>query len=301
MEENSNELAHIYMLESGMPITQAKETISKVASILEMCSRLHMAPPRHKHTVISTSEKGITGYLPSWYFNIACLFQRITEELFVGSTVVVKAATETPLIYMSIAKLVEEAAFPKGVFNVIASTGDNEAAVREEMYHTEGMYSFTYCDGSSFIKEEYHNRNPVKCCHSFPCIIFDDANVDQAVDTCMRDFFAFSGQLCTSMNQVFVQEGIYDRLMSNITEKVMNLKVGDPMNEGSEVGCLLNSEVVNRHFSLIEDAVSKGATIVCGGKSHLLGGTFVEPTVLKDVNRSMRLFSEDVIGPIVPM
>ncbi|OAO17166.1 hypothetical protein AV274_1105 [Blastocystis sp. ATCC 50177/Nand II] len=111
----------------------------------------------------------------------------------------------------------------------------------------------------------------------------------------------YSGQLCNKTGRVIAQDGIYDEFVSLLADDVKKYGVGDPMNEDNRIGCLYNSEVVSNFLSLVDDAVSKGAKIVCGGKRHALGGTFVEPTVLADVNPSMRVFSEEIIGPLVPV
>ena len=211
-----------------------------------------------------------------------------------------KAPSETPLTYLSIAKLVEPY-LPKGVFNVITSTGENEAAVKEVMYHTEGVRSFAYCYNGPFCKETNHNDNSWECTPCYSPVLFKDGSINEAWECCIGYLFGFSGQSCNKARYVLVQEGLYYRFVRLLANDVKNFKVGNPRIKDSLISCLYNSEVVSNFLSLVDDAVSKGAKIVCGGKRHALGGTFVEPTVLADVNPSMRVFSEEIIGPLVPV
>ena len=267
--------------------------------VLSVASELHSLPPRGIQTEIAPRHGRIAGFLPSWNYLHEIVFQRIAETLFAGYPVVLKAPSETPLTYLSIAKLVDPY-LPKGVFNVITSTGENEAAVKEVMYHTEGMCSFAYCDSASFCKEVFRNDHILEYgYYCFP-ILFNDGDMNEALSFCHGDLF-FSGQFCKTMGHILVQEDIYDRFVSHLADDVKKYGVGDPMDEDNRIGCLYNSEVVSNFLSLVEDAVSKGAKIICGGKRHALGGTFVEPTVLADVNPSMRVFSEEIIGPLVPV
>ena len=249
---------------------------------------------------IALWDSKVSGFLPAWNYPLETVFTRVKQRLFTGYPVVLKAPSETPLTYLSIAKLVEPY-LPKGVFNVITSTGENEASVKEVMYHTEGMCSFTYCYSGPFCKETNHNDNSLQCNpNSYP-ILINYGNINDALDYCYDCISGFSGQWCNKMGYVLAQDGIYDRFVSHLADDVKGYGVGDPMDEDNRIGCLYNSEVVNNFLSLVDDAVSKGAKIVCGGKRHALGGTFVEPTVLADVNPSMRVYSEEIIGPLVPV
>ena len=267
--------------------------------VLSVASELHSLPPRGIQTEIAPRHGRIAGFLPSWNYLHEIVFQRIAETLFAGYPVVLKAPSETPLTYLSIAKLVDPY-LPKGVFNVITSTGESEASVKEVMFHTEGMCSFAYCDSASFCKEMCRNDRELRYTPGIPPVLFKDGDIDEALSYC-RGIMFFSGQFCNRMGHVLVQEGIYYRFVSHLAKDLKKYGVGDPMDENNRIGCLYNSEVVSNFLSLVDDAVSKGAKIVCGGKRHALGGTFVEPTVLADVNPSMRVFSEEIIGPLVPV
>ena len=283
-----------------MTIRSALGAVDRVRKKLSVDSELHSLPPSGIQTEIAPKHGRIAGFLPSWNFPHEIVFQRIAETLFAGYPVVLKAPSETPLTYLSIAKLVDPY-LPKGVFNVITSTGENETAVKEVMYHTEGVRSFAYCDSASFYKEIRRNDKPWEYTPYDLPILFDDGRIERAVDYCRDYLLDYSGQLCNKTGRILAQEGIYDRFVSLLADDMKSSKVGDPMDEDNRIGCLYNSEVVSNFLSLVEDAVSKGAKIVCGGKRHALGGTFVEPTVLADVNPSMRVFSEEIIGPLVPV
>ena len=283
-----------------MTIRSALGAVDRVRKKLSVDSEFYSLPPSGIQTEIALRHGRIAGFLPSWYFPQEIVLQRIAETLFAGYPVVLKAPSETPLTYLSIAKLVDPY-LPKGVFNVITSTGENEAAVKEVMFHTEGMCSFAYCDSASFYKEIRRNDKPWEYTPYDLPILFDDGRIERAVNYCRDYLLDYSGQLCNKTGRVLVQEDIYDRFVSHLADDVKKYGVGDPMDEDNRIGCLYNSEVVSNFLSLVDDAVSKGAKIVCGGKRHALGGTFVEPTVLADVNPSMRVFSEEIIGPLVPV
>ena len=298
--DNKTKLAELLTQESGITIRDAYCVISGVQCAFITASWLDSLPPSDIQTEIASRHGRIAGFLPSWNYLHEIVFQRIAETLFAGYPVVLKAPSETPLTYLSIAKLVDPY-LPKGVFNVITSTGENEAAVKEVMFHTEGMCSFAYCDSASFCKEVFRNDHILEYgYYCFP-ILFKDGDMNEALSYCRGIMMFFSGQFCNRMGHVLVQEGIYDRFVSHFADDVKGYGVGDPMNRDNRIGCLYNSEVVSNFLSLVDDAVSKGAKIVCGGKRHALGGTFVEPTVLADVNPSMRVFSEEIIGPLVPV
>ena len=297
--DNKTKLAELLTRESGMTIRSALDAVDRVRKKLSVDSEFYSLPPSGIQTEIAPRHGRIAGFLPSWNFPHEIVFQRIAETLFAGYPVVLKAPSETPLTYLSIAKLVDPY-LPKGVFNVITSTGENEASVKEVMFHTEGMCSFAYCDSASFCKEVFRNDHILEYgYYCFP-ILFNDGDMNEALSFCHGDLF-FSGQFCKTMGHILVQEDIYDRFVSHLADDVKKYGVGDPMNEDNRIGCLYNSAVVSNFLSLVDDAVSKGAKIVCGGKRHALGGTFVEPTVLADVNPSMRVFSEEIIGPLVPV
>ncbi len=298
--DNVTKLAELLTQESGMPIESAYSTICTVRKRFSLASELHSLPPRGIQTEIAPKHGRMAGFLPSWNFPHEIVLQRIAETLFAGYPVVLKAPSETPLTYLSIAKLVDPY-LPKGVFNVITSTGENDVAVKEVMFHTEGMCSFAYCDSASFSKEVCRNDNVLEYgFYSFPAL-FNDGNIKEALSCCVSCMLDYSGQLCNKMGHVLVQEGVYDRFVNLLANDMNRLTVGDPMNGDNRIGCLYNSEVVSNFLSLVDDAVSKGAKIVCGGKRHALGGTFVEPTILADVNPSMRVYSEEIIGPLVPV
>ena len=298
--DNKTKLAELLTQESGITIRSALDAVDRVRKKFFLASELHSLPPRGIQTEIAPKHGRIAGFLPSWNFPHEIVLQRIAETLFAGYPVVLKAPSETPLTYLSIAKLVDPY-LPKGVLNVITSTGENEAAMKEVMFHTEGMCSFACCNSASFCKEVYRNDNILEYgFYSFPAL-FNDGDIDEALGCCTGWMLDYSGQWCNKMGHVLVQEGIYDRFVSLLANDMKSSKVGDPMNGDNRIGCLYNSEVVSNFLSLVDDAVSKGAKIVCGGKRHALGGTFVEPTVLADVNPSMRVFSEEIIGPLVPV
>ena len=298
--DNKTKLAELLTRESGMTIRSALDAVDRVRKKLSVDSEFYSLPPSGIQTEIAPRHGRIAGFLPSWNFPHEIVFQRIAETLFAGYPVVLKAPSETPLTYLSIAKLVDPY-LPKGVFNVITSTGENEASVKEVMFHTEGMCSFAYCDSASFYKEIRRNDKPWEYTPYDLPILFDDGRIERAVDYCRDYLLDYSGQLCNKTGRVIAQDGIYDEFVSLLADDVKKYGVGDPMNEDNRIGCLYNSEVVSNFLSLVDDAVSKGAKIVCGGKRHALGGTFVEPTVLADVNPSMRVFSEEIIGPLVPV
>ena len=193
--DNKTKLAELLTRESGMTIRSALDAVDRVRKKLSVDSEFYSLPPSGIQTEIAPRHGRIAGFLPSWTFPHEIVLQRIAETLFAGYPVVLKAPSETPLTYLSIAKLVDPY-LPKGVFNVITSTGENEASVKEVMYHTEGMCSFAYCDSASFCKEMCRNDRELRYTPGIPPVLFKDVDIDEALSYC-RGIMFFLGNSAT--------------------------------------------------------------------------------------------------------
>jgi succinate-semialdehyde dehydrogenase/glutarate-semialdehyde dehydrogenase len=232
------------------------------------------------------------------------LTRKIAPAIAAGCAVVCKPANATPLSALALVELADRAGFPKGLINIV--TG-RTAQIGAEMTTNPRVRKLTFTGSTPVGKQlmaecaQTVKRMSMELGGNAPFIVFDDADIDAAVQGALISKYRNAGQTCVCSNRFFVQEGIYEQFAAKLTTAVRDLKVGNGMDKGVTVGPLIDENAATSVCEFIDDAVAKGAVVNLGGGRSDLGGCFVEPTILTQVNRSMRVFSEEIFGPVAPI
>ncbi|MCP4877442.1 MAG: NAD-dependent succinate-semialdehyde dehydrogenase [Gammaproteobacteria bacterium] len=312
MMEAQEDLAMIMTLEQGKPLAEARGEIAYGANYIEWFSeegkRLYgdtiPQPSNDKRIVCIKQPVGVVACITPWNFPNAMLTRKIAPALAAGCTVVCKPANATPLSAYAFVELAERAGIPPGVINMV--TGET-AAIGKEMTSNPIVRKLTFTGSTPVGKQlmaecaQTVKRTSMELGGNAPFIVFDDADLDAAVAGAIISKYRNAGQTCVCANRILVQEGCYDAFADKLAAAVDDLKMGDGTEEGTTVGPLITEQAANDMEAFVEDALSKGATKVVGGNRSELGSHFFEPTILTNVNSEMRVFREEIFGPIAPL
>ncbi|MCW8125327.1 NAD-dependent succinate-semialdehyde dehydrogenase [Microbulbifer halophilus] len=311
--DNVDDLAKILTAEQGKPLKEAKTEIAYGANYIEWFSeeakRVYgdvIAPPSNdKRVVVIKQSVGVTCSVTPWNFPSAMIARKMAPALAAGCPFVAKPASDTPLSALALAVLAEEAGIPAGVFNVVAGKSSRE--IGTEMTANPLVRKFTFTGSTAVGKKlmaqcaETIKKTSMELGGNAPFIVFDDADIDEAVKGAIICKFRNAGQTCVSANRIFVQDGVYDEFAQKFSTAVEALKMGNGVEEGIEVGPLINSQAVEDVKALVEDALAKGARQAVSGGPAEMGDCFYAPTVLTDVNDEMKLFRDEIFGPVSPL
>jgi len=309
MMEAQQDLALILTTEQGKPLAEAMGEIAYGANYIEWFAeegkRLYgdtiPQPSNDKRIVCIKQPVGVVACITPWNFPNAMLTRKIAPALAAGCTVVCKPANATPLSAYAFVELAERAGIPPGVINMV--TGET-AAIGAELTSNPTVRKLTFTGSTPVGKQlmaecaQTVKRTSMELGGNAPFIVFDDADLDAAVAGAMISKYRNAGQTCVCANRILVQEGCYDAFAEKLAEAVSGLKLGSGTDEGVTVGPLITEQAANDMESFVEDAVSKGAKTVVGGNRSAIGKQFFEPTILTIVNAGMRVFREEIFGPI---
>ena len=310
---NQDDLALIMTTEQGKPLAEAKGEIAYAASFIEWFSeeskRVYgdVIPPHQadKRIVVIKQPIGVCVAITPWNFPAAMITRKAGAALAAGCTMVIKPALETPFSALALCELAERAGIPAGVLSVV--TGDAKA-IGGEMTSSSIVRKLSFTGSTAVGKLLMHQcagtvkKVSLELGGNAPFIVFDDADLDAAVEGAMASKYRNSGQTCVCANRFLVQEGIYDEFARRLSGAVQEqLKVGNGLEDGVAQGPLINEAAVAKVESHIADAVGKGAKVATGGARHALGGTFFQPTVLTGVDPAMTVASEETFGPLAPL
>ena len=312
MLENSEDLARLMTLEQGKPLAEAKGEVVYAANFLEWFSeegrRMYgdVIPPHQsdKRIVVLKQPVGVVAAITPWNFPSAMLTRKAGPALAAGCTFVAKPAKQTPFSALALAELAERAGVPPGVFSVITGSASE---IGEEMTSNTKVRKITFTGSTEVGKllmrqsADTVKKVSMELGGNAPFIVFDDADLDAAVDGALVSKYRNTGQTCVCANRIYVQDSIYDKFISAFAEKVKNLKVGDGLLEGTTQGPLIDKAAVEKVEEHISDACAKGARVVLGGNRHQLGGLFFQPTIVADVSKEMMVASEETFGPVAPI
>ncbi len=312
MLEHQEDLAQLMTAEQGKPLAEARGEIAYAASFVEWFAeegkRVYgdTIPAHHadKRILVTKEPIGVCAAITPWNFPAAMITRKAGPALAAGCTMVVKPAESTPLSALALAELANRAGIPAGVFSVV--TGDARAIGGEFCGNpTVRKLSFT---GSTEVGRILMaqcaptiKKLSLELGGNAPFIVFDDADLDEAVAGAIASKYRNAGQTCVCANRLLVQDGIYDAFAAKLAEAVAALKVGAGSEAGVTQGPLIDGDAIAKVEELVADAREKGARVVCGGRRHALGGTFFEPTVIADVTPSMRVAKEEIFGPVAPL
>jgi succinate-semialdehyde dehydrogenase/glutarate-semialdehyde dehydrogenase len=310
--DNKEDLALLMTSEQGKPLAEARAEVDYAASFTEfyaeeakrVIGEIIPTPKKSGRILVLKQPVGVVGAITPWNFPLAMITRKISPALAAGCTVVVKPAPETPLSALALAELAVHAGVPAGVLNMV--TGDAEA-IGGELTSNPLVRMITFT-GSTEVGKLLMRQSAatmkklsLELGGNAPFIVFDDADLDAAVQGALASKYRNSGQTCVCANRILVQDGIYDRFAKTLAAEATKLKMGDGTEDGVMQGPLINEAAVEKVEAHIKDAVTKGARVIIGGKRHALGRTFYEPTVLSGVTPQMRIAQEETFGPVAPL
>lgn len=310
---NQKDLAIIMTAEQGKPLGESMGEIAYGASYIEYyaeeAKRINGdVIPHHqdgKRIVVLKQPVGVVGSITPWNFPNAMITRKAGPALAAGCTFVSKPAKMTPFSALALAELAERAGVPKGVFNVV--TGASSSAIGNELTHNPIVRKITFTGSTEVGKQliaqaaSTVKKVSMELGGNAPLIIFDDANIEEAVKGAIASKYRNAGQTCVCANRIFVQDGIYDEFAKKFAEAAKSMKIGNGFEEGVEVGPLVESAAVDKVEEHVQDAVAKGAKIATGGNRSNAGALFYEPTVLTGATRDMAIFREETFGPVAPL
>lgn len=312
MLEHQDDLAVLMTAEQGKPLAEARGETAYAASFLEWFSeegkRIYGdVIPSHqsdKRIVVLKEPIGVCAAITPWNFPSAMITRKAGPALAAGCTMVVKPATATPYSALALAELARRAGVPDGVFSVVTGSA---AGIGGEMTANPLVRKLTFTGSTEIGKKLMAEcagtvkKVSMELGGNAPFIVFDDADLDAAVEGALISKYRNTGQTCVCTNRFLVQDGIYDRFAGKLAKAVAAMKVGDGLKGETQQGPLIDMAAVEKVEEHIGDAVAKGARVMTGGKRHALGGSFFEPTVLADVSPDMLVAREETFGPVAPL
>ena len=310
--ENQEDLARLMTLEQGKPLTESRGEIAYAASFIEWfaeeAKRIYGDTiPGHqkdKRIIVIKQPIGETAAITPWNFPSAMITRKAGPALAAGCTMVVKPASQTPFSALALAELAERAGIPKGVFSVVTgSAGD----IGSELTSNPVVRKITFTGSTEIGAKLMEQCAPgikkvsLELGGNAPFLVFDDADLDEAVKGAMQSKYRNAGQTCVCVNRIYVQEGVYKAFAEKFQAAVEKLKIGNGLDDGVDVGPLIDDRAAAKVREHIEDAVSQGAQVVTGGKAHSLGGSYFEPTLMINVPHTAKVAREETFGPLAPL
>ncbi|MBY4947308.1 NADP-dependent succinate-semialdehyde dehydrogenase [Cupriavidus respiraculi] len=312
MLAHADDLALLMTTEQGKPLAEAKGEVVYAASFLEwfaeegkrVCGDVLATPANDKRLVVVKEPVGVCAAITPWNFPLAMITRKVGPALAAGCAMVLKPAEDTPLSALALAVLAERAGLPAGVLSVV--TGDAKA-IGGELTGNPVVRKLTFTGstevGRILMRQcaDTIKKLSLELGGNAPFIVFDDADLDAAVEGAIASKYRNAGQTCVCANRLYVHDKVYDAFAQKLVAAVAKLKVGSGVEPGVLQGPLINEDAVRKVELHIDDALGKGARVLAGGKRHALGGTFFEPTVLADVTPAMRVAKEETFGPLAPL
>ncbi|EWY38041.1 succinate-semialdehyde dehdyrogenase [Skermanella stibiiresistens SB22] len=312
MMENQEDLARIMTAEQGKPLTESRGEIAYAASFIEWfgeeAKRVYGDTiPQHlagRRIVVTKEPIGVCAAITPWNFPAAMITRKAGPALAAGCPIVIKPATATPYSAFAMAVLAERAGVPAGILSVLTGSAKE---IGGEMTGNPIVRKLSFTGSTEIGKQLMSQcagtvkKVSLELGGNAPFIVFDDADLDEAVKGALASKYRNAGQTCVCANRLLVQNGVYDAFAAKLAEAVKALKVSDGMEEGAQQGPLIDMAAIEKIEDHIRDALSKGARVVVGGERHKLGGTFFQPTILADVTTEMKVTREETFGPVAPL
>ena len=312
MLEHQEDLALLMTSEQGKPLPEARGEVLYGAAFIDWFAEEGKRtygdtipqPNNDWRIVVSKEPIGVCAAITPWNFPNAMIARKVGPALAAGCTMVARPASQTPFSALAMAELGARAGIPKGVFSVITGSSTE---MGKELTHSKIVRKLTFT-GSTEIGKLLMEQSAstikkisLELGGNAPFIVFDDADLDAAVDGAMASKFRNTGQTCVCANRILVQDEVYDEFAAKLTQAVGGMKVGNGAEDGVHQGPMIDMAAVEKVEEHVQDAVNRGARVITGGKRHALGGTFYEPTVLADVTTEMRIAHEETFGPVAPL
>ena len=310
---NQEALARLMTLEQGKPLAESRGEVAYGASFVEYYAEeakrvAGETLPSHgvdKRILVFREPIGVVAAITPWNFPLAMITRKCAPALAAGCPVVIKPAEATPLTALALVKLAEDVGFPAGVINVV--TASRPAEIGEVLTTDPRVRKISFTGSTPVGKRLLAQcagtvkKASMELGGNAPFIVFDDADLDAAVEGAVASKYRNSGQTCVCTNRLLVQAGVYDAFLDKLARRVAQLEVGNGLDEGVVQGPLINAAAVEKVQSHVRDALDKGGRLVCGGEPHALGGTFFQPTIIADVTDEMKVATEETFGPLAPV
>jgi succinate-semialdehyde dehydrogenase / glutarate-semialdehyde dehydrogenase len=309
MLEHRDALAELLTREQGKPLAEARGEVGYAASFFEWFAEeakraygdVIPSPNPNAKIIVTREPVGVVAAITPWNFPLAMITRKAGPALAAGCTMVLKPSEETPLSALALAVLAAKAGIPPGVFNIVS--GDAVAiggALTESDVVRKLSFTGSTRVGKLLAKQSADTlkKLSLELGGNAPFIVFDDADIDAAVQGAMASKFRNTGQTCVCVNRFYVQDGVYDAFTQALAQAARKMRVGDALQGDVEQGPLINQAALSKVEAHVADALQKGAKVLTGGKRHALGGTFYEPTVLVDASSSMLIAQEETFGPV---
>lgn len=312
MMEHQEDLAILMTMEQGKPLTESRGEIAYGASFVEWfaeeAKRIYGdVIPGHqpdKRIVVLKQPVGVVAAITPWNFPNAMITRKAAPALAAGCPIVLKPASQTPFSALALAELGERAGLPTGIFSIVTGSARE---IGGEMTGNPIVRKVTFTGSTEVGKllmqqsAETVKKVSMELGGNAPFLVFDDADLDAAVEGAMMSKFRNTGQTCVCANRIYVQDSVYDAFAAKLAEKVRGLKVGYGLEEGVSQGPLIDMAAIEKVEEHVADATGKGARVVAGGQRHDLGGTFFQPTLLTEVTTDMKVTKEETFGPVAPL
>ncbi|MBK66734.1 MAG: succinate-semialdehyde dehydrogenase (NADP(+)) [Rickettsiales bacterium] len=310
IEENLDDLATILTTEQGKPLNEAKGELSAGANttawMAEEARRIDgsVVPTMnedHRYLVIK-QPVGVCAAITPWNFPASMITRKISPALAAGCTIILKPSEETPFIAFALIELARQAGFPDGVINILPT--DDASSLGKVLCDSETVRKLSFTGSTAVGKTLYTQCGDtvknisLELGGNAPFIVFDDADLETAVQNAIICKFRNAGQTCICANRIFVQDGIYDDFMERFKVEVEKIKLGNGLDENTKMGPLINKKGHDKVKDLADDAVKNGACLITGGKTHEAGERFYTPTILTDLDPSMKIFKNEIFGPV---
>ena len=310
--ENIDDLAQLLTLEQGKPLKEAVEEIRYGASFIQWFAEegkraygdIIPAPLIKQHLFVSKQAVGVVGAITPWNFPNAMITRKCAPALAAGCTIILKPSVLTPFSALALAVLAEKAGIPPGVFNIV--TGNSEL-IGTIFTESPSIRKLSFTGSTNIGKLLMHKaassvkKISLELGGNAPFIVFDDANIDEAILGAIASKFRNSGQTCICPNRFYVHEKIYERFTQKFADAIQKLKVGNGLEDNIQIGPLINLAALNKVEKHIADALQLGAELVYGGKRATLGGSFFQPTLLKNCTATMLIAKEETFGPVAAL
>ncbi|QXZ08778.1 NAD-dependent succinate-semialdehyde dehydrogenase [Comamonas sp. Y33R10-2] len=309
---NQEDLALIMTVEQGKPLAESRGEIAYAASYVqwfaEEARRIYgstvPSPWGDKRIVVSKEPVGVCAAITPWNFPAAMITRKVAPALAAGCTIIVKPAPQTPLSALALAELAQRAGVPAGVFSVLTGSARSIGGVLTASLAVRKLTFTGSTEVGRVLAQQCApslKKMSLELGGNAPFIVFDDADLDAAVEGAMASKYRNTGQTCVCANRLLVQDSVHDTFMAKLKAAVLTLKVGNGLEPGVTQGPLIDSAAIDKVEELVQDAVSKGADVITGGKRSALGGSFYEPTILGNAQSHMRIAKEEVFGPVAPV
>ena len=312
MLANLDDLAALMTAEEGKPLAEARGEATYGASFVEwfaeeakrVAGETLASPDATKRMFMVRQPIGVCAAITPWNFPMAMITRKVAPAIAAGCTIVIKPAEQTPLTALALAELAHRAGFPPGVINVLACDGERSIEIGRALCASPVVRHLSFTGSTAVGRILMAQCAPtikklsLELGGNAPFIVFDDADLDAAVDGAMASKYRNTGQTCVCTNRFYVQDAVYDEFVAKLAEKSRALKVGDGTGDGITQGPLIDDAALRKVEDHVADAVALGARVVTGGRRHASGGRFYEPTVLADVDARMQLAGEETFGPV---